>query len=142
MEYDMFELAESARQKKELTKLVVCNDKTEQFGLTMTEQEANELIVCRNESLKRYNRVEFGNGILDRLVYEFCDSQYIDQQNYVQILKRLQDIFYEFKNESQEQLTDDELITAMRKLFEEECGGDLDYLEESILPEFMSEIRA
>ena len=45
------------------------NQKTEKFGLTLTEQEAKELIVRRNESLKKYGRVEFGRGIFrqDRL---------------------------------------------------------------------------
>lgn len=50
---------------------MACNEKTETFGLSLTEQEAQELVVCRNESLKKYRRVEFGNGILDKLILHF-----------------------------------------------------------------------
>ena len=91
--------------------------KTETFGLSLTEQEAQELVVCRNESLKKYRRVEFGNGILDKLIFTFCDSQYINQENYKETMEKLQDIFYCFKNEAEDQLTDDELLSL--------CGNSL-----------------
>ena len=66
MEKQIFELLTEKRQKDELALLDAYNQKTEKFGLTLTEQEAKELIVRRNESLKKYGRVEFGRGILDK----------------------------------------------------------------------------
>ena len=69
MEKQIFELLTEKRQKDELALLDAYNQKTEKFGLTLTEQEAKELIVRRNESLKKYGRVEFGRGILDKIVY-------------------------------------------------------------------------
>ena len=85
--------------------------------------------------------VEFGKGVLEKLIYAFCDSSYIYQENYVDTLSRLQDIFYLYKNESMDELTDDELIEYMRKTFDETCHGSLDYLEETCLEEFARNIR-
>jgi len=138
---DMFQLLVAEKQKQELAGIISCNERTGQFGLTLTESEAKELMVCRNESLKKYQRVEFGGGILDKLIDIFCDSQYINQSNYIETLEQLQDIFYEFKNEAQDLLTDDELLTFMKEQFEGVCFGDLEYLEGTCLDKFAEAIR-
>ena len=85
--------------------------------------------------------MEFGKGVLEKLVYAFCDSDYIYQENYAETLARLQDIFYLYKNESMDELTDDELIDVMREAFDGECQGSLEYLEETCLEKFAREIR-
>lgn len=140
--YDNFyELLQVKKKQNELSVLISCNEKTEQFGLTLTKEDADELIVCRNDTLKKYMRVEFGNSILDKLIFTFCDSQYIDQGNYLEVLEQLQEIFYEFKNESEDKLTDDELLTFMKEQFETVCFGDTDYLENTCLERFSRAIR-
>ena len=85
--------------------------------------------------------MEFGEGILKKLILAFCDSSYIYQENYVDTLIRLQEIFYLYKNESMDELTDDELIDYMRESFEEKCQGSLEHLEDTCLEEFAREIR-
>ena len=76
------------------------------------------------------------------MIEEFCDSDFIDQNNYVDTLIRLQEIFYLYKNEMQDEITDDELIQFMREQFETVCYGDLDYLEGTCLDIFAQAIRA
>lgn len=142
MQNDFFELAESKRQKQELTAVLACNDKTERFGLVIAEEEAKELVLSRNVSLKKYQRVEFGKGILDSLIFAFCDSEYVNQENYAGILTELQDIFYRYKNESEDKLTDEELLTFMRETFDTVCAGDLEYLAGTCLERFCRAVRA
>lgn len=57
--------------------------------------------------------MEFGEGIAPKIIREFCDSNYIDQGNYVESIIRLQEIFYLFKNEMNDEITDDELLHLM-----------------------------
>lgn len=142
MEKDMFELLLKEKQNQELAVLIAVNEKTEQFGLSLTEDDARALMICRDRSLRKYQRAEFGEGILEKLIFIFCDSQYISQDNYRQAMERLQDIFYEFKNEAQELLTDDELLTFMREQYDGVCCGDLEYLEGTCLEAFAEAIRA
>lgn len=139
---NMFELMMQAKQKQELAVIVAINQKTEHFGVCLTEDEAKELVLCRDNSLKKYQRAEFGEGILEKLIFTFCDSDYIDQANYLATLKRLQDVFYAFKNESKDLLTDDELLTFMREQFDGVCYGDIEYLEGTCLEVFVTAIRA
>ena len=142
MNESLLEVLQSQKEKKELSVLMQCNEKTESFGLSLTEEDAHELVLCRNASLKKYRRVEFGEGILDKLIFTFCDSQYINQENYREVMEELQDIFYSFKNEAMDLLTDDELLTFMKEQFEEICMGDTEYLESTCLPRFASAIRS
>lgn len=142
MEKDMFELLIQQKQKQEIAAIIEINQKTRQFGLVLTEDEAYELMVSRNNSLKKYQRVEFGESILEKLIFVFCDSDFINQDQYRETLSRLQDIFYEFKNEAEDMLTDDELMIFMREQFDDVCFGDLDYLEGTCLERFAEAVRA
>lgn len=60
----------------------------------------------------------------------------------MQTLSRLQEIFYLYKNETQDELTDDELLNFMREQFDAICFGDLDYLEGTCLSIFSQAVRA
>lgn len=142
MEDNMFELMQMKKQENEIATLITCNEKTEQFGLVLTNEEAKELVISRNESLKKYQRIEFSAGILEKLIYYFCDSQYINQDSYAEILMELQDIFYMYKNEAEDNLTDDELMTFMKEQFESVCTGDTGYLADTCLERFAEAIRA
>ena len=96
-EKDWLSLLSGENQVQEVVRL---NQVTERFGLSLTEEEARQLTVQRRDTLREQKRVEFGEGILPKLIYTFCDSPYIDQNSYVDMLARLQEIFYLYKNES------------------------------------------
>ncbi len=70
------------------------NQYTEKFGLTLSEKDTQLLFEEKNHTLKAEQRVEFGQGILPQIIYAFCDSSFLSQNNYVETLIRLQEIFY------------------------------------------------
>lgn len=125
----------------QIKKITECNQYTEKFGVQLSEQDALELVACRKNSLKEQERVEFGEGILPKLIFAFCDSPYIYQDNYTDTIATLQDIFYLYKNESLDELSDDELIEYMKQAFEGECQGSLEHLEDTCLEKFARAIR-
>lgn len=142
MEQNMFLQLQQQMKRQELANVDASNRKSEQFGLTLTEEEEHALIVSRDDSLKKYHRVEFGAGILPQLIESFCDSPYLNQTNYAESLKQLIEVFYEFKNESEDMLTDDELLSFMREQFDAVCFGDIEYLADTCLERFAAAVRA
>ena len=68
-------------------------------------------------------RVEFGPGIAQKIIYEFCNSAYLNPNNFTNSIIRLQEIFYLYKIENL-------------------CFGDLDYLENTCLYNFAQAIQA
>jgi len=125
-------------QKQALQKT---NEFTKQFGLALSEGDMDLLLKERRQSLQEQERIELRGGILPRLIFEFCDSPYIYQDNYTETIARLQEIFYFYKNESLDELTDDELIALMKHEFEGSCQGSLDYLEETCMERIGRSIR-
>lgn len=118
------------------------NQYTKKFGLTLSEKDTELLLAEKNHTLKTERRVEFGPSILPQIIYAFCDSAFISQTNYVETLIRLQEIFFQYKNEMQDEITDDELIHFMKEQFETICYGDLNYLEDTCLDIFAQAVRA
>lgn len=131
-----------AGQKQELSRIMNCNIYTDKFGIVLSEQDVKMLLQSRKDNLKTQERIEFGEGILPKLIYAFCDSQYIYQDNYTDMLGGLQEIFYLYKNESLDEVPDDDLIEFMKHSFEGECQGSLNYLEETVLEKYARDIRS
>ena len=123
----------STQKLQAASQLRECNEITGKFGLVLSEQQIQTLIEKRFEVLKETGRIEFGEGILKKLIIAFCDSPYINQEEYEDTLLELQETFYYFKNESLDQISDDELIELMKEHFDTDCQGSLDYLRGTTL---------
>lgn len=110
--------------------LAVCNAATEKYGLRLTEQQMRGLSERRGEALRATGRVEFGRGMLRELILGFGDSPYLTQENYEETIADLQDVFYRRKEDSEvgEVLADDDLIEALRDVFDHEANGSVDVL--------------
>ena len=94
----------------------------------MTEDEAKELVITRETALRDNARVEFGIGAVKLIIEEFADSPYIDQANYAQTLNELTDLFYYIKSETDDKISDRELVDKLKYLYENTCGGSLELL--------------
>lgn len=138
----MFELILAEQQKQEVARVLECNKKTEQFGLVLSQEDAANLMQSKKMNLIETQRVEFGEGVLPKIIYLFCDSPYMNQENYSDLLSELQEIFYLYKNDTMEELTDDELLDFMRKQFDEVCFGDIEYLKNTCMERFSRAIRS
>lgn len=130
------------QQQNQLEKMIETNQAAGQYGLVLSEEEAKLILEEKNNTLREQKRVEFSGGITPKIIYEFCDSDFISQDNYVETIVRLQEIFYLFKNEMEDEITDDELLHLMKEQYEQICFGDLDYLEGTCLNLFSQAIRA
>lgn len=130
-------------QKQNLsTQVLLTNQYTQKYGLVLSQEDTELILEGRKSALQEQRRVEFGESILPRIIFEFCDSAYIRQDNYTQTLLRLQEIFFLYKNEMEDEITDDELLHFMKEQFETICYGDLEYLEGTCLTGFAEAIRA
>lgn len=106
----------------------LCSDLNALWGLSLTEQDITELVELRGQALRNTGRVEFGGGILPKLIRAFCKSPYVDPYNYAATLAELQDAFYYFKNECQDRFSDDELIDFMADVFNGQAHGSAEVL--------------
>lgn len=115
-------------EKQAVNEIMKCNDLTIKFGLVLTEAQALALLETRSFALKENGRIEFGGGVIDKIINEFCDSPYLSMHNYEETLHELLEIFYYYKNETLDLIGDDYLVKYMKSAFDGICQGSLELL--------------
>ena len=65
------EMLELLSDKHQIQKVFDTNQKTKKFGLILTAEDAKILVERRKEDLKEQQRIEFGEGILPKLIFTF-----------------------------------------------------------------------
>ena len=129
--YTGFALAamDAALAERQVTdQILQCNEVTEKYGLILTEHQALSLAQTRTTSLKENRRIEFGTGIVDKIIMAFCDSPYLSQENYEDTLHELISLFYELKNLTEDRVSDRDLMEFMKQAFDNGCRGSLELL--------------
>ncbi len=111
------------QQEQFMEELRSVNETSARFGLRLSEQGMRELAVARERALSDHGRVELGASAVRAITDGFCDSPYLLQDEYEATLLELVDAFYYFKNVCREQLTDEELICAMRERYDAYSGS-------------------
>lgn len=124
-----------------VNQILSCNEKTEYYGLSLTPKDAAALMKTRQEELRFNGRVEVGSETIAKLIEAFCDSSYITQRDYAQTLQQLIEIFYGAKTETENLISDDELIAFLRDSFETRCGGSLEALYERDVQKLAENLR-
>lgn len=114
------------RRQKTTSQLLASNGAAARFGLSLTEREAAALALRQQELLAETGRVEFGEGVMGRLAFTFCDSPYLPPGGWAGLLEELMACFYEAKSGTE--LPDDEVLAFMKDHFDGDCGGSVDAL--------------
>ncbi|WP_270304415.1 DUF6323 family protein [Terrisporobacter petrolearius] len=105
--------------KNELLKI---NDESSAYGLILTPQDVEEIIKSRGYSLKNYGRIDLNMDVTKKLINKIYTSQYTDKDDYVEIINDLQDIFYYLKNETLDEISDNEIIDIIVEFYEKTSG--------------------
>ena len=69
-------------KQTQIRQVLDTNGYTEKYGLVLCAEEAELLAEERVNVLKSERRIEFGQRILPKIIYAFCDSAYITQDDY------------------------------------------------------------
>ena len=97
MEFFSLSLSPERVLQAAVSEIVRTNEASQQYGLSLTQEEAKELAMTREYSLRTSGRLEFGGGIVSKLIHAFCDSPYLYQSNYTAVLNELTETFYLYK---------------------------------------------
>lgn len=124
----------------QMSKIFECNQFLNKYGLQLSEKDVERIAEKRLDALKQTGRIELGEWIIEKIIKEFCDSPYIMQENFSKTIYELIDIFYYYKNETKDLVSDDDLIKFMRKYYDNLAHGDLEYLAGSILEKMKNNV--
>jgi len=126
--FGIMDISSSLIEKQAVEEIAKCNEYTSRYGLTLSHRDAVELFETRTFALKSNGRIEFAGGIIDKIIRGFCDSPFLSMHNYCETLHELIEIFYFYKNETLDLLSDDDLLEFMKISFDSTCQGSLELL--------------
>ncbi len=128
MSFDIMNISSLPIQKQAVAEVEKSNEYTARFGLILSYGDAVELVETRTLALKSNGRIEFGGGVINKIIKEFCNSPFISMHNYAETLHKLTEMFYFYKNETFDLMNDDDLIKFMKNSFDGKCQGSLELL--------------
>ena len=135
-----------------LNNLLIKNDKlvvndilklnlvTERYGLILTKDDVQKIIKNKKEILNDMKRIEIRDVTIQKIILNFYDSSYIDKYNYADTVSEIIRVFYIYREEFENILTDDEIIKHMKDGFEGICAGSVLFLETNYLSELKENI--
>ena len=85
-------------------------------------------------------RIEIRDVTIQKIILNFYDSSYIDKYNYADTVSEIIRVFYIYREEFENILTDDEIIKHMKGGFEGICAGSVLFLETNYLSELKENI--
>ena len=142
MSFDLSLINSSALLRRQAAEeILALNDKTADYGLVLTPAEALSIAQTRSDALQENGRMEFGSGITGKIILAFRSSPYLHPLSYVDTLSQLTEIFYAYKNETEDRLSDDELILYMKSAFDGVCQGSLELLSDRELYRLAKNLR-
>jgi hypothetical protein len=137
----LLNFSQETLQRVAVNEILSTNSFSSKYGLVLSEKDAKELAVTRQDALASMGRIEFGSGVIGALIKKFCDSPYLQQRDYTTYLSELLETFYYFKNETLDKLSDDELLDYMKEYFDKRCGGSIELLQNRELEKLAHNIR-
>lgn len=119
-------------QNKHFAKqLVALNDKTQEYGITLSASDCADIAEFRSEALLETERLEIGLGAAGRIIEEFCNDGYVDNKNFRQTVEDLLECFYTIKTETDDRANDDQVMEFLHYLFDTVLGGDTSKIYET-----------
>lgn len=97
-------------------------------NMTLSPAQAALLVRQQQSALRETGRLAFSGGTLSALAETFCDSPFLQREEWPEVLAELTEIFYALKNETGDRLGDGTLMRAMAARFNGGAGGSLDAL--------------
>ena len=109
-------------------KILALNTVSQEHGLMLTPEDARELSEIRERSLRDNERLEIGLGAMEGIIRRFSRSSFINQENYAYVVAEVTDLFYYIKTETDDKVSDNELLDELYLRFEQRCRGSVDLL--------------
>lgn len=143
MDFGLMTLFQSDNNAIEKVKseILDTNVKSAEYGLMLSEQDAQMILTADNDALSEQDRICFGESLAPKIIEKFMQSSYIAPSEYAETIAELIDIFYEVKEESYDLLTDEDIIDVMYNFFENESGGSLEVLRNRDMEELCRAVR-
>ena len=122
MENNILKLLKNDLQEYSSKKIMNLIEDSINYGLRLTEEDVEEIMKSMDEALKRTGRIETSTNSLEKIIKFLYSSPYTDKDNYVEVIDDMVEIFYFFKSQVLDLMSDDEVIEILDEVYNDKCG--------------------
>ena len=124
----VFHSLDRVLRENRVNELLVFNKVLKKHGLVLTPSDAEEIIAARTRVLENQGRIELDINVSKTLINRIAMSSYVNQDNYVETINEMYEIFHYIKNASSDLVSDEEVIDAIMVYYDQVCGGSTEYV--------------
>jgi hypothetical protein len=124
----VFHSLDQVLKENRIHELLVSNEVLKKHGLVLTPADAEEIMAARSRVLKNQGRIELDINVSKTLLSRIARSSYVNQDNYVETVNDMYEIFHYIKNASSDLLSDEEVIDAIMVYYDQVCGGSTEFV--------------
>ena len=137
-----FSLIKINGDRQFIQNLVDLNAKANNYGIVITETIAREIAAYRSEALIENERFETNSNAISRLTSAFLETRYINQEDFASTIGEIISLFYLIKNETENTISDDDLISKMLDTFQNNpCYGSIENMQSKGLEKILREYK-
>ncbi|MFV0394317.1 MAG: DUF6323 family protein [Coprobacillaceae bacterium] len=139
--FDLEKMNFTITLKERVDSILACNKVLERYDLVLTEDDARNLLEKQYVTLKDVGRIELQGKIIEELISTFSDSQFFTKYDFANQIQELLEIFYYYKEATDEILSDEDIIKYLYLSFEGSCQGSLSWLGDNQLNELLDALN-
>ncbi|MDO4377889.1 MAG: DUF6323 family protein [Erysipelotrichia bacterium] len=121
-----------------LNDLLLMDDRylIEKYRNYLSKQELRQLLIVNRQYLNDYGRLEINQHSFDRILEEFCELSDFSKDDFEELLE----LFYYLRDDMSENISDEQIIILMKKIYVGKCFGSIEILRTEML-ELLDRIR-
>lgn len=123
-----FNLLDTSGKVNGSFELLETNKELKMHGFALTASDAAEILTARSRALTNQGRIELNLGVTKTLIKRLSESNYMIQENFVDTLNDLYEVFHLIKNATSDYVSDEEVIDAIMSFYNGVCGGSAELL--------------
>lgn len=125
-----------------ISQVLKSNQESERYGLILNALQAQEIVKTFKQAIENHGRLELSIEAVNKIIAAFCTSPFLNSEDYVQTINELINLFYHMKNETEDLIGDEELISIMKEYYNSSCQGSLELLKDREMVRFAVDFRS
>lgn len=125
---EIFNSVSMSQEYDRIKEIIKLNKQLKEEGIVLTVKDAGEIIAARDKTLKSTGRIEINMDVIHSIIKEVGKSPYVNQENMVETVNDIYEVFHYLKNSTSDLLSDSEILESIMLFYNEIYRGSVELL--------------
>ena len=126
---EIFNSLSKLQESNSISEIYKLNDDLKTHNLALSAKDAKDIIKTRNNVLKAQGRIELNLDVMKSIIKELGKSSYVNQDNLVETISDMYEVFHYVKNSTSDFLCDEEILKTIMFFYNTVYGGSVELIK-------------